>query len=301
MFSKELVKVSARNRVKFYELFGTNKKVVAELFKGEQEVAENFELNYATPELRKIAAKAKRTGDTEVLNSLPKDSLKFTGRFKNGDVIDDKESIDIVNEYLSSMKIINQDMHQLIGVEGESSGSGSNIILGREIHYWNLHPNSIHEVVYESLFSQPHYVVSELEKLAQIKIQGSIGKEVIKVFQKESEIIPTLDHLKATQEDINKIKFKLMNLIHIGNLDLVDYKSNLLKALEMFIESDNEFKLDVYKKIGNYLPQYNNQKTKYFVTLLSQYNTNNSGIILDARIDFNIIYAYYRKAVELCS
>lgn len=301
MFAKELKTMSSRNRVKFYELFGDNKNVIADLLKGELEVAETFERNYSTPELRKIAAKAKRAGDTETLDSLPKDSMKFTGRLTTGDVIEDQKAIDTINSYLESTSIISQDLPTLVAKSDGTTNSGSTaIILGRELHYWNLHPNSLDEAIYGYLFRQPQYVVSEIEKLVMIKLNTS--KEVVeeKVFTDERELTHLLYKLEATEEELEVLRHKLMKVTYTGILPKDEFKATLEKALVMFMESDNSFDLEIYKNIRGSLPQYNNQKTKYFVTLLNQYSVSTS-TELNRLINFRSLYAYYRKAVELCS
>lgn len=302
MIAFELANFSFITRPNFYSLFSpSGKAYLNALLVEEKENAKQFVLTYDTRELRKLAAKAKRSSLTpEEEAALKKGKKSFQGNLASGGMIEDPEAIEVVRSYLDVLDTVDQEVDYLSKFKITSSTTtNSEVVFEREITFWNLHPQVFGEQVYSSLFSSPEYTRRELERLFNLKKKALLKQETAKVFNdaKQVELFLLQFQLPASERKI--LADKLVNLKVLGELTSNEFKTHLTSALNIFKESDDKFKLNVYEKVSKYLPQYHNQKVKWLIYTLAQYNFVEAMSITN-RITLDQIYAFYRKADELC-
>ena len=293
-----------RVRLSYYNLLSpAGKAHLAQLMQEEKEVLENFVLSYETPQLRKLEARAKRdlsslTDEERVM--LDKGKKSFKGLLSNGTIIEDEKSISVISEYIDCLDILETDLQALGSFAGETGQQNSEIILGKQMSYWNLHPDQFSISVYQSLFDSPEYTRQELERLFNMKLGMESLSKPPKVFKNRKEVEPLLFNYVGSEKDKQILTDKLANLHVVGETGLTEYRTAVTNIINLLLERDAEFDFSVYEKIKEYLPQYHNQKTRYFIYLLSQFNYTQI-MPVSTRIDFITLQAFYRKADELCS
>lgn len=292
---------STRTRTGFYNLLSpAGRAHLAALLTKEKEILDNFVLSYETPELRRLEAKARRSTLTpEEQSLLQKSPKKFKGALKSGGLIEDEKSIKVISNYLECLDIINTDLEFLSNFDDDASKPNTEIILGKQMSYWNLHPNQFTVSVYKSIFQAPEYTKQELAKIFNMKIGADKHRTQPLVFDGKDEVETLLVNFRGTPSEHETVKEKLLNLTVLADAPPREYKANVIRALNILFERDDEFDFDVYKNVKNYLPQYHNKKAKYFIYLLSQFNQVQV-VPVSSRIDITSIHALYRKADELC-
>ncbi|MFF2798203.1 hypothetical protein [Lysinibacillus xylanilyticus] len=302
MIAYDFSEESQRVRLGFYNLLSpAGKAHLAELLREEQQVLNSFVLSYASPELRKLEAKGRKnelTEDEEKL--LLKSPKSFKGLLRDGGMVENKRAVEIVNDYIDCLDIIDDDLKILANFAGEEGQQNSEIILGKQMSYWNLHPNQFPVAVYESLFESPEYTRQELRKMFNIKIGAEGLTQPPKVFKSKREIEPLLNNFIGTDLEKQTLTEKLFSLRVVGDASVSEYQNSLIKLIDILIARDAEFEFEVYEELEGVLPQYHCKKTKLFIYLLAQYNYTQS-MSVSSRIKFDDLHAFYRKADELCS
>lgn len=302
MIALELANFSFITRPNFYSLFSpSGKAYLNALLVEEKENAKQFVLTYDTPELRKLAAKARRstlTPDEEL--TLEQGKKSFRGNLASGGMIEDEEAVEVVRNYLEVLDTVSSEIDYLSKFRITSdTTTNSEVVFEREISFWNLHPQVFGEQVYSSLFSSPEYTRRELERLFNLKKKALLKQETSKVFTDLKQVEVFLLQFQLPSSDRKILADKLVNLEVLGELTPNDFKAHLSSAINIFKESDDKFNLPVYEKVAKYLPQYHNQKVKWLIYTLAQYNFVETMSITN-RITLDQIYAFYRKADELC-
>lgn len=302
MIGYDFSRVSARRRTQIYNLFSpTGRAHLAHLLRRELDNLNRFVMSYETPELRRLEAKGKRVELTlEEEELLARGAKSFKGLLDNGDVIEDEKALQVIGDYMLAQGVIESDYRTLetfIQLEGQQN---SEIILGRQLSYWNLHPNQFPASVYEVIFDAPDYVKQEILKIQKIK-QGRNKKVVsAKVFSDRGDAVELLRPLKCSEDEKQLLAEKLMGLNVVGEMSYDQYRETLVAAVNATIEKDNEFDYQSYKLLKSVIPNYHNQKTKYLIYMLAQYNQTGATEV-NSRLDFDTLLAFYRKADELCS
>lgn len=304
MIINELAKDSARTRNTYYSLFNPEGKAyIRALLQQERALLNAFELNYDTPELRKMDYLAKNGKATEEqLAQLEKAKKKFVGRTPRG-MIQDPKTIRIVSGYINNLKAINEDLKSLGDGGAVTDVASDEVILGKPMTYWNLHPAQLYETIYDYLFSTSglEYLQNELIKLFGLKAKEGQEIETTPIYDPEvddNHLEGILLRYTGSAEDKDKIKGKLYSLNTVGKLTVSEYRAILEKLLNRTLDEDLKFEYDQYKELKEILPQYNKMKTNYMVTLLTQFNQP-AEVKVNNSITFEIIMAFMRKVDEL--
>ena len=302
MIAYDFSTASKVKRNGYYDLFSrAGKAHIATLLQKEKEFAENFNLTYATPALRKLDAKAKKGKATEEeLKELKKAEKTFQGQLSNGYLIKNEKAIKVINDYLSCLDIVETDLNTLGVDEFHDVSDNSEIILGKPLTFYNLHPDQLIKDMYANIFQSPEYTLGQIEKLAKLKVNMGATMEGERVFTSRDQAEALLLNYPGTREERGALVNKLMDLRIVSNINATNFQSRLKEIIDLLMKVDAEFDLEVYEEIKNYLPQYHNKKTKYFIYMLSQFNYSQA-VPVTSRITLIDLYAFYRKAVELCS
>lgn len=302
MIAYDLSNESQRMRFNYYNLLSpAGRAHLALLLQKEKEILEGFVLSYETPQLRRLEAKAKReelTADEQKL--LKKGSKSFKGVLANGGLLENESSIKVINDYLDCIDIIEDDLKMLGSFVGNEGQENSEVVLGKQMSYWNLHPNQFAVSVYDSMFDSPEYTRQELHKLFNMKVGSIAISKPPKVFASKKEVEQILNNYVGTDAEKQTLTDKLLGLFVVGDVASTEYKNSVVRLINLLIEKDAEFDYEIYKDLKTHLPQYHNKKTKYIIYLLSQYNHTES-VPVSSRIEFTTLQAFYRKADELCS
>lgn len=293
---------SQRLRLSFYNLLAPSGRAhLGLLMQKEKELLSQFVLSYETPEMRRLAAKQKRGQvSPEETILLSKAEKSFKGLLESGALIENKKAIAVVSEYLDCEDIIEEDLDTLIGFAEAVGQQNTEIIMGKQMSYWNLHPDQFSISVFQSIYAYPEYTKQELMKLFNMKLNLDAEKLPDKVFANRDEAELLLNSYLGTKEEKRVLVDKLLSLHVVGEVSPKEYKATLTKLINTLLERDSEFDYEVYQALKDYLPQYHNKKTKYFIFMLAQYNTTISSSV-SSRIDTLTLHAFYRKAEELCS
>lgn len=300
MISYEMGKVSQKARLGFYNLLSPEgKKYLAELYESELQILNNFQMSYSTPDLRRLERKVEKgTADESEIKILKKNKKSFQGVLNSGGVIKDEDAIKVISDYLEAKEIIEVDLKHLKGSDTEDVKDNAQVILGRPIAYWNLHPNLFTPAMFRELYQSPEYVRDEINKMIILKATNGEVVEQRKVFDNIKEIQEVLRDVK-TEEYFEALVVKLAHLNYLEDSSSNTFKTNLLNLINLLIEEDRNFDFKVYQKVKQYLPQYHNQKLRYMITLICQHNHVGTTEV-SHRIEFLDLYAMYRKADELC-
>lgn len=301
MIINELRNNAQRTRNKIYSLFNRQGKAfIRNLLIGEKEVLESFELSYPSAELRRIAHKEKRgTATPEELEKLASAPKKFEGKTPTG-LVTNPAAIRVINSYINNLPLISEDLKSL-GDKGVSQEINSdNVILGRDVTYWNLHPDRFNIAVFDLMFkkSSRAYVKEELIKMFKLKVQEIEKKESVFVFDDRAEAQALLLNYPFQGTNKEASIDKLMQLKTINGLTRIEYKDYLKTLLDGCIEEDVKFKMEVYNEIKDLLPQYDCRKTEYMIGLLVQYNLDDATRV-NSKIDLMTLLAFYRKVEDL--
>lgn len=293
---------SQRVRSGYYNLLSpAGKAHLASLLRKEREVAKNFVFMYETKELRMLAQKASRGPVTpeeqQLLDNSPK---SFKGKLASGYLLENKKAIEVIEAYLNCLDIVDSDSEFLVGSSSDVSSSNTEIILGNPVSYWNLHPSRLPVDIFRSLFTSPEYTRGEIEKLINLKLGVNADLNETKIFHKTADAEAILLDYHGTPMEKKILVDKLMELQVIGDVSPAEYRDRLAKIVDTLLKRDAEFDIDVYNDVKDVLPQYHNKKTKYFIYMLSQFNYSQK-VPISSRIDIVSLYAFYRKAEELCS
>lgn len=301
MIAYDLSEESQRVRTNYYNLLSpAGRAHLAALLTKEKEILENFVLSHKTPELRKLEAKSRKSELTpEEVKLLKKSPKVFKGVLASGGMIENEKAIKVINEYLDCIDIIEDDLKILNSFNSEEVKENSEIVLGKQMSYWNLHPNQFSVSVYSSLFDSPEYTRQELLKLFNMKLGAEMVVQPPKVFKGKKEVEPLLNNYIGSALEKQVLVDKLVALRVVGDTPHSEYQNNLVRLINTLIAKDLEFDYSVYKDVNQVLPQYHNKKTRYFIYLLSQFNHTQS-MPVSSRIDFTTLHAFYRKADELC-
>lgn len=302
MIAYDFSSESQRVRMNYYNLLSpAGRAHLALLLQKEKDILESFILSYETSQLRRLEAKAKKEELTDDEKKLLKKGKKsFKGVLATGGLIENESSLKVVNEYLDCLDIIEDDLKVLESFAGLEGQQNSEVVLGKQMSYWNLHPNQFSVSVYESLFDSPEYTKQELYKLFNMKVGSIAVSQPAKVFGNKKEVEQLLNNYVGSETEKASVTDKLLNLYVVGDVATVEYKNTIVRLINLLIEKDAEFDYLVYKDLKPHLPQYHNKKTKYFIYMLAQYNHTES-VAVSSRIDFTTLQAFYRKADELCS
>jgi len=292
---------SQRVRSNYYNLLSpAGKAHLTALLEKEKEIAKNFVLVYETAELRKLAAKASRGQVTpEEQTLLDKSPKTFKGKLTAGPLLENEKAIQVVRDYLDCLDIVDADLEFLVGSYSDESSINSEIVLGKPISYWNLHPDRLPVDIYKSIFNAPEYTKGEIEKLFNLKMGINKDLQDVKIFEKKSEAEEVLLNYAGTPMEKRILVDKLMDLQAVTDVTRAEYKIRLVNLINTLLKRDAEFDFEVYQELKDVLPQYHNKKTKYFIYMLSQFNYSQT-IPVSSRIDEISLYAFYRKADELC-
>lgn len=302
MIAYDFSSESQRVRMNYYNLLSpAGRAHLALLLQKEKDILESFVLSYETSQLRRLEAKGKKEELTSDEKKLLKNGKKsFKGVLASGGLIENESSLKAVNEYLDCLDIIEDDLKVLESFAGLEGQQNSEVVLGKQMSYWNLHPNQFSVSVYDTLFDSPEYTKQELYKLFNMKIGAISVSKPVKVFSKRKEVEQLLNNYVGTDTEKVSMVDKLLNLYVVGDITPAEYKNSVVRLINLLIEKDSEFDYSVYKDLKSHLPQYHNKKTKYFIYMLAQYNHTES-VAVSSRIEFTTLQAFYRKADELCS
>lgn len=302
MIAYDFSTISRPLRRGFYELFSSAGKAhIASLLEQELEVAKNFTLTYETAELRKLDVKAKRGQATpEEQLKLSKANKVFKGQLANGYLIENEKAIKVINDYLDCMDIVEEDLNYLGGSGSADVSDNSEIILGKSLSFYNLHPDLLITDIYDSLFEAPKYTADQILRLAHLKAGFGSDKESTQVFKNRAEAEDFLIDVPGSPQEREILISKLADLQIVSDINAVDFQNRLRNIIKTLLKVDAEFNIEVYEIVKDVLPQYHNKKTKYFIYMLSQFNYSQS-VPVSSRIKLMDLYAFYRKAEELCS
>lgn len=303
MIALELARMSFISRPNFFSLFSpTGKAYLSSLLEAELEVANKFNLSFDTPELRKLEAKSKRSELTEEEQTmLNKGKKGFHGALAAGGVIPNKEVVAVINKQLSAQELAKSEIKYLSSFKTSTGTQASGeVIFEKEISYWNLHPQTFGGKVYEVLFDSPEYARRELQRLFELKRNQILKIEPDRIFADDQDIQFFMVKNLIPVEDRVLLLPKFRSLMTLGELDNNKYKEYLSNAIKVFRESDQEFNMDLYPEVSRYLPNYHNKKVRWLIYAIAQYNSVES-VSVSNRISLQQIYAFYRKADELCS
>ena len=302
MIAYDFSSESARVRTGFYNMLSPlGKAHLAQLLREEKKLLSRFKLSYDTPEARKVAFKESKgmeltKEEITLLNNSPK---SFLGEVADGDKVTNEKAVSVISNYVDCIDIIDADIKTLGTFEDSKYTANADVILGKPLTYWNLHPNTLPTTIYETIFDSPQYVKNEIEKLVELKTASSLNQQPQRLIATQNAAREMLVHYQGSKGEKDLLAEKLYSLRVVGEASPVEFLNNLNKIINILIDKDNEFDESIYYSVKDLLPQYHNQKLKYFIYLLAQYNSS-ATVPVNARIDFNILHAFYRKAEELC-
>lgn len=264
------------------------------LLLAERDFLRRFELVYPTPELRRLAAKAERSGITEQGQAALNASKKvFVGRLTNGEQIKDERAIEVVNQIINIQKLRGDFVDRLSNMT-EGGKLSDMMFLGERLSTINVNPKRFSELVYRDLFTQPKLVMDALSEIIKLRADT----ETLHVFEDRDALEKELRKLGIFEVEDNESVSMILSICVDASKDISSIRQVIMNLLNEARKLDIEFKMDVYNSLKKVMPQYNGVNVKWTVWFISSF-IGPYKPYLSPWVSMETLLAFYRKGVEL--
>lgn len=274
----------------------SGRRMLLSVLRAEIAMREELEMDYPSPELRKIHAKVSRGRDVsqDELTELNRSSTQFLGRTRKGHSFKNPRSVSFLETYLGQLPLYKRNVEKIGSIAGEDNSS-EKLFLG--VSVTRLRSNSIFfsDFVKDNLHIYSREITDFLNELIEeiIDLKAGVGKTTYRL---------SVDDVQAPLLQAG-VPYGQLQEMHAKSAGVDLHEKDIPKTREIFLKllfeaSHIDSMMQDNKELTNTFALLHDKYTIFFLHYF--YNFLREPVKNKIRVSHNTLLTFYRKGVELC-